>query len=313
MAKICIVLATYNGEKYLAKMLDSLVGQTRPADFIVAVDDGSKDSTVDILKSYQDRLPLQITVSPKNEGHRAAFSKALSLAKPQLLNTDLVALADQDDVWLPNKLEILEQKIGDASLIFGDAEVIDHKGNIIAASWRTHSNISTEVSIKSRISGTNNVTGCTAVFKAKLIDAVLPIPEHIKVHDVWIALLAQKHSGIKAISEPVIQYRIHESNAIGMSYSLPMSQTLQKNIDFAGDILANTDRLNFSDDEIKFTKKYRAFLQHTQNSWLNIRYFFWLVSNRNNLFPEKKFAQVFKKILFSSCGFKLAKIIFSKS
>ena len=78
--KICITLATYNGEKYLAQMLDSLVAQTRPADVIIAVDDGSKDSTCEILERYKDKLPLEITKFEKNRGHRAAFSTALEKA-----------------------------------------------------------------------------------------------------------------------------------------------------------------------------------------------------------------------------------------
>ena len=111
MIKIGIVLATYNGEKYLSQMLDSLLAQTRPADFIVAIDDGSKDDTPNILKGYEGRLPLQVTCLPHNTGHRAAFSKALELAAQQLGEDDLIALADQDDVWLPKKLQILEDTI----------------------------------------------------------------------------------------------------------------------------------------------------------------------------------------------------------
>ena len=128
MAKIGIVLATYNGEKYLAQMLDSLVAQTRQADFIVAVDDGSKDNTPAILKNYENRLPLQVTILEKNSGHRAAFSKALELAQPQLSDSDLIALADQDDIWLPHKLDILEKLIQDKALVFGDAQVVDADG-----------------------------------------------------------------------------------------------------------------------------------------------------------------------------------------
>ena len=123
MARIYVVLATYNGEKYLSKMLDSLMAQSRPADKIIAVDDGSKDRTPEILKSYQDALPLQITCLEKNSGHRAAFSRALEIAQPQLADDDLIALADQDDVWLPQKLDQLEKAIATtkASLAFGDA------------------------------------------------------------------------------------------------------------------------------------------------------------------------------------------------
>ena len=130
MAKIGIVLATYNGEKYLTQMLDSLLAQTRPADFIVAVDDGSKDSTPEILKSYQDRLPLQISVSPQNMGHRSAFSKSLELARPQLGDDDLIALADQDDVWQEGKVETM---LWSASLMASSS--ISWVGSAIAAIW----------------------------------------------------------------------------------------------------------------------------------------------------------------------------------
>ena len=152
MAKICIVLATYNGEKYLAQMLDSLVAQSRPADMIIAVDDGSTDSNAQILKNYTSKLPLQITFSPKNQGHREAFSKALEIAKEKLQPEDLVALADQDDIWLPHKLSILEKEIGTVpSLIFGDAQVIDENGNVTAESWRADSHINLKTTIKHQI------------------------------------------------------------------------------------------------------------------------------------------------------------------
>ena len=132
MARICIVLATYNGKKYLQEMLDSLVAQTRPADMIIAVDDGSTDSTMSILEQNLDRLPMEIVRSPKNQGHRAAFSRGLEEARHRLGNDDYIALADQDDIWLPEKLETLEREIDEAALVYGDAEVIDGKGELIA-------------------------------------------------------------------------------------------------------------------------------------------------------------------------------------
>ena len=109
MARICVVLATYNGEKYLSKMLDSLVAQSRPADVIIAVDDGSKDSTCEILEKYRDTLPLQIEALPQNTGHRAAFSHALTLAQKFITEDDLIALADQDDVWQRDRLHVAFQ------------------------------------------------------------------------------------------------------------------------------------------------------------------------------------------------------------
>lgn len=111
MAKIAVVLATYNGAQYLPQMLDSLVSQERRADIVIAVDDGSTDSTPTILRDYAEKLPLRIEILPKNTGHRAAFSAALEIARNTLDKDDLVALADQDDTWLPQKLSILEREM----------------------------------------------------------------------------------------------------------------------------------------------------------------------------------------------------------
>ena len=210
MSKIGIVLATYNGEKYLSQMLDSLLAQTRPADFIVAVEDGSTDNTANILESYKDRLPLQIARFPKNQGHRAAFAKSLEIAQPLLGDSDMIALADQDDIWLPQKLQILEETLQqtDANLVFGDAQVIDGKGKIIGESWRQMSGIPENLSLRAILTGYTNVTGCMTIFKAKLLKQILPIPEQVAVHDQWItfcaSLDAPNNKGIKSIIAPVI-------------------------------------------------------------------------------------------------------------
>jgi len=153
MSRIFIVLATYNGERFLSAFLDSLLKLTRQADSIIVIDDGSKDTTVSILKSYEGKLPLQIFCEEKNQGHRAAFAKGLEMAHKQARENDLIALADQDDIWLPQKLEILEAHIGNADLVFGDAEVIDSGGETIAESWREEGNILSHLSTETLLTG----------------------------------------------------------------------------------------------------------------------------------------------------------------
>ena len=111
MARIAIVLATYNGARYLPQMLDSLVSQERRADIVFAIDDGSSDSTPEILRNYASKLPICLEALPHNTGHRAAFSAALEIARKELSPDDLIALADQDDIWLPQKLRLLENAI----------------------------------------------------------------------------------------------------------------------------------------------------------------------------------------------------------
>lgn len=315
MAKICIVLATYNGEKYLSKMLDSLMVQNRAADLIFAVDDGSRDSSVQILESYKDRLPLQIYVSPQNQGHRAAFSKALELARPQLDSQDLIALADQDDVWLPTKLQELEQALAECpeTLTFGDAQIIDGQGNVTSQSWRQKALIQKNISIEQQIAGINNVTGCLCLFRAALLDLIMPIPEGVTVHDRWIAILAQKNGGVKAIDSAVVQYRIHGENAVGGAKALPMSKTLETQMSWAQTLLDNKERLFLTPKEIDFAEHLLKLTQQRLTKWVLPFELFWIFRNRKNLFLQGSLLQTFKRVAFTAIGLPLARKLWGKS
>lgn len=313
MAKIGIVLATYNGEKYLAQMLDSLVAQTRPADFIVAVDDGSKDNTPAILKSYQDRLPLQVTILEKNSGHRAAFSKALELAQPQVSDSDLIALADQDDIWLPQKLKLLEKEIQDKALVFGDAQVVDADGKIMADSWRCYSKIEKKISMEQQIAGINNVTGCLSLFRASLLKTILPIPEGVTVHDRWIAMIADRQGGIVAIDTPVVQYRIHGNNAVGGVAAPSMSKTLETQIQWIQTILDNAGKLLLTKKEIRFAKKLLGLTKARLSRAISPLRLLWIVKHHKQLFLKDSAAVTMKRILFTAVGLPLARKIWKKS
>lgn len=310
MAKIGIVLATYNGEKYLSKMLDSLVAQTRPADLIVAVDDGSKDRSADILKQYATKLPLQITPLPQNGGHRAAFSKALELIRPQLTEDDLIALADQDDFWLPQKLEILEKEIEKkkGSLVFGDAQVIDADGKITHPSWRALAHIRTDLPYTARLAGTNNITGCLSLFRAKILDRALPIPEAVGVHDAWIALLAAKRGGITAIDTPVIQYRLHNANAVGTGSRFSFDETCKKQIAWTSLLKGKKDFLEFSQAETIFIDRLARYWEERPKKAFLFGYTVFFCLNRKDLFPNSHGR--FAKVLFSLLGAPAVHLLF---
>lgn len=314
MARICIVLATYNGEKYLSKMLDSLVAQIRPADKVIAVDDGSSDSTIKILEKYRSSLPLQIDALPQNGGHRAAFSHALALAEKELEKDDLIALADQDDIWLPQKLKILEEEIEKkkVALIFGDAEVIDKEDNIKAHSWRKLSKIEKRISIKQQIAGINNVTGCLSLFRASLLSAILPIPEGVTVHDRWIAIIADRNGGIAAIDTPVVQYRIHGENAVGGVADQSMRKTLEERIRWTNTLLAHKERLALTKSEIRFANELKALSRIRLRSPLALAKLLWIIQNRKEIFLKDTPFKTFKRILFSAIGLPLAREYFGK-
>ena len=318
MAKIGVVLATYNGEKYLSQMLDSLLAQTRPADFIVAVDDGSKDSTPEILKSYESRLPLRITILPQNTGHRAAFSKALEYARPKLGENDLVALADQDDIWIPQKLEILENAIekGDEHgtkpmLVFGDAQVIDASGKTVDKSWRAISGIQPRLSTEARIAGTNNVTGCLSLFRANLLQKVLPIPAAVGVHDAWIGLLAAQYGNIAPLEQPVVLYRLHGENSVGLGTPFSFDETCKRQIAWTDMLLEKSELLNLNPAQASFLKKLNRYWHKRASVPLLVTSLPFLIRFRTQVFPTPE--RRLKKILFSLLGAPAVHLLFGKN
>ncbi|PWJ36554.1 glycosyltransferase [Fibrobacter succinogenes] len=311
--KICITLATYNGEKYLAQMLDSLVAQTRPADVIIAVDDGSKDSTCEILERYKDKLPLEITKFEKNRGHRASFSTALEKASKLLADDDLIFLADQDDIWLPNKLEVMSQKIGDSSMTFGDAEIIDGDGVVTESSWRKKACIVEHLSQQALLTGYTNVTGCMVAFKARLLKTVLPIPQDVPVHDQWITLCATAENGYRAIADKVIQYRIHGNNAIGEG-NKTWSEKLQTNLQWAKAVKGSNLFEKMPDESCRFLDKFIQFLElRFSHAFLSPLWFPWILKNARNIYPQVHSAsKMIARILFSFVGVSTAKKFFNK-
>jgi len=315
MPKIFVALATYNGERFLAQMLDSLLKQNRPADLIFAVDDASSDSSVRILDEYAKKLPMQVSVRQKNGGHRQAFSDALIAIQKVASDEDFIAIADQDDIWLPQKLAILEQQLlqHSANFVFGDAHVIDADGKSIAASWRSLAGICPQIPFCARLCGTNNANGCLSLFRASLLKTILPIPEWIPVYDEWIALCAAKNGGILSIPSFVLNYRIHDKNSVGIKPQIRMSDALKINQNVAEGLLASAERLNLTSDDIIFVERYRKFLKQSLEHSPNFTSIPWLWKNRKNLFPGCKTLKQLKKILGSSLGFPFCKHFLGKS
>lgn len=317
MAKICIALATYNGEKYLSKMLDSLVNQTRKADLVVAIDDGSKDSTIEILQKYREKLPLQLTVLPQNGGHREAFSKVLSIAKTQLDNNDFVALADQDDLWIPNKLEVLEKTIETPNekgikpiLVYGDAQIIDAKGNIIDKSWRRLAHICTDLPVKAHIAGTNNVTGCLSLFRASLLSKITPIPEAVNVHDAWISLIALKQGPVRSIDDPVVQYRLHDNNSVGLGNKFSFDETCQRQAAWTNLLVEQGTAIPLNKEEIDFARQLNHYWVQRSKKIFLPRFLPFLIRNKSLLFPFPQTRT--RKILFSLLGSPAVHFFFGK-
>jgi len=208
---VSIALATYNGEKFLKAQLESIYAQTYKNIEVVVTDDCSDDRTLEILEQYREQHGLKYYQNDTNLGVVKNFERAISFCRGEY-----IALADQDDIWLDNKIELLVNHIGNSSMIFTDAKLIDEKGNVIQKSFHesTKEYIPT-VDAYNYLLHKNFVTGCTVLFDKNIIKGKLSIPEKLFLHDHWLALLATQYNGVKYVKQQLILYRQHENNLVG--------------------------------------------------------------------------------------------------
>lgn len=226
-SKITVALTTFNGKVFLDRLLSSIFTQTYQDFKLLIVDDCSTDGTPDILSQLKKKHNnVDVFYNNENLGYIRNFEKALTLA-----DSDFVALADQDDVWYPEKLEVLISNIGDASLICSDASLIDEKDRVINESFTKYS--SNKIPKKTdfrRLVFRNYVTGCTTMLNRKLLKTALPFPGNHCPHDWWLAFAAYKSGGIKYLDIPLVKYRQHSQNSIGAKKKSTFLETLKKTL-----------------------------------------------------------------------------------
>jgi glycosyltransferase involved in cell wall biosynthesis len=218
---IAILLATYNGEEYLEQLLDSLLNQTQNNWNLYISDDGSSDSTLSIIEKYVAKYSnvFYLDSIEHNKGAKNSFMWLLKEIK-----ADYYMFCDQDDIWLPQKIEItfhemerIENNMKDVPvLIHSDLKVVDKDLNVISDSFYKYSGIPTRFSSFQFYCAYNNITGCTLMINRKTRQFSLQIPEVAKMHDAWIGRVVSYHNGlISFINIPLILYRQHNNNVIG--------------------------------------------------------------------------------------------------
>lgn len=203
---ISVALCTYNGERYLREQLESLLAQTYSNMEIVAVDDGSTDGTVELLREYARRDPrIRVFVNSCNLGFVRNFEHAISLC-----NGSLIAPCDQDDIWLHHKLRMLANYIGGHSMAFCDSELIDAQGRGLGVNmsrfWAMQ-----DLNDPAALVLSNCVSGHAMLFRRELVDGQPPLPIDI-FHDWWLAIRAAARNGVAYCPQPLVRYRQHGKN-----------------------------------------------------------------------------------------------------
>lgn len=220
-SSLAILLATYNGEKYLKEQLDSILNQTYKDFTLYIRDDGSKDKTVQIIKEYTKKYDNIIQVIDKRESHGSCdnFLNLLKYAY-ELDKYDIFMFADQDDVWLPNKVEITVNEYKKHNedipqLVHTDLYVVDKNLKIMNKSFIKYSNLDSNCKSFNKYLIQNNVTGCTMLINKKLVDLVNFDIKNVRMHDWYFALLASSFGQVHFINKPTIKYRQHGNNVLG--------------------------------------------------------------------------------------------------
>lgn len=219
-----ILMATYNGERYLQEQMESLLAQTCTDWHLTIRDDGSTDKTQDIIDHYLSAFPNKI--SQLNDGGSLGARDSFQM----LLNAstaDYVFFADQDDVWSPNKLErmlALMQETeaqcpkGTPLVLHCDLEVVDSTLNTIAPSFWAYSNLRPELLDNDIhfLAIANDVTGCAMLLNKAARELSLPFYEHAYMHDAWITLVVKANGGkVIPVHEALVRYRQHGNNTLG--------------------------------------------------------------------------------------------------
>jgi hypothetical protein len=219
--RLSIAMITYNGARYVHEQLHSIASQSRLPDELIICDDSSNDDTTKILEMFamEAPFPVRLVFNDKNLGYAKNSEKAIGIC-----TGDIIFLADQDDVWLPEKVAYVEKaftQFPHAGVVFSNAEIVDqHLRPLGYDLWqiadfnRSRERCLTQGSAFEVLFKSNVVFGTTMAFRSSFKGLILPIPRNWDA-DEWIALLISSSADLAALNYRLVKYRQHSNNLSG--------------------------------------------------------------------------------------------------
>ena len=208
--RISVCLAAYNGSRYIAGQISSILPQMTDEDELIISDDGSTDETIAVVNRHADKR-IKLIRNPIRLGVIKNFEKCMSLA-----NNEFIFLADQDDEWAPDRVEkilgIFDRR-PETTLVLSNAVVIDGTGAVIKEhlfKFYSSTGIGFFRVLKNIVK--NNYIGAMIAFRKKMIKNIIPVPRDVPMHDVWIGILNDVYGRTYYLDEPLIRYRRHSGN-----------------------------------------------------------------------------------------------------
>lgn len=214
--KISVCMATYNGEKYIKRQIDGVLyqlGKVEEAELIIS-DDQSTDKTREIVESYNDPR-IKLVVHEKRQ-HKEKYNLAHIYCSENFENAikhasgDVIILCDQDDVWLPGRVDKMMEALKEYDCVLCNFNVANSDGVVVREGCCNMENPIRKTFLKNLIA--MPFFGSAMAFNRNILELALPFPKHTVAHDNWIGLLALTVGKVGYIYEPLHNYRRHESN-----------------------------------------------------------------------------------------------------
>ena len=235
MISVCI--ATYNGGQFIKEQLDSILKQLTDEDEIIVSDDGSTDNTIPIISSYNDK---RIKVySHFKRPQKYIFSYTTANIKNALSHAigDTIFLADQDDVWLPNKVNTMLKYCKEYDLVLADCSGVDTHLNLL---YESHFKLyDAKIGIIHNFIGPCCYLGSNMCFKHSFLEKIKSIPDNVP-HDLWIGIMANLKGSMYLLNERTMLYRRHNHNVSALNNKILKIATNRK-----GNIKKNNHTLGF--------------------------------------------------------------------
>lgn len=203
--RISVCMATYNGEKFIKKQLESILGQLEKNDEVIISDDMSTDNTLKIIEGLNDSR-IKIFLHENNHGFTQNFENALKNA-----NGKYIFLSDQDDEWISDKVNITLNELKKYDFVVSDCITVDENGKILDNSRFEKFKIKKGFF---RIMYKMRYLGCCMAFKKEILEKAMPFPKRVDLveHDTWLASVAELYYKVKLIDRPLIYYKRHGNN-----------------------------------------------------------------------------------------------------
>ncbi len=230
MISVCV--ATYNGARHVRAQLHSILSQLSADDELIVSDDGSTDATREMVRGIGD--PRIVLIEGPRAGVIRNFEHALQRARG-----DVIFLCDQDDVWLPQKVQRVMQALNEANLVVTDCRVVDDSLNELHPSF-FRLNGSQSGLLRNLIK--NGYLGCCMAMRRTVLETALPFPKSIAMHDWWIGLVAERTGRVCFLDEVLSLYRRHGGNVSNTSTrsTVPFTTRLRWRINIVRNLLART-------------------------------------------------------------------------